>query len=87
MYIYNPIQKNIEKQIVHLRFPFQGHYSYKIRKELTSMLGKYWQDVSFRCIFTNNNTMNSLFNDKTRLPDSLCSNIVYKPVSVLLGVM
>jgi len=74
----NPTVKNNEKQIKYLRLPFLGHISYQIRKELTSILEKSCPNLTFRFVFSNNYTIGSFFNYKDRLPDSLCSDIVYK---------
>jgi len=73
----NPIVKNNDKQVKYLKLPFLGHISYQIRKELTSILEKSCPNMTFRIIFSNSHTIGSFFNYKDRLPDSLCSDIVY----------
>ena len=54
-----------------------GHFSYHIRNTLSSLLRKHVPNVQFRFIFTNKNTIGSLFKFKDAVPTSLCSKIVY----------
>ena len=44
---------------------------------MTSLFKKHFPDVNFRFVFTNNNTIGSLFKYKDVIPTLLCSNIVY----------
>ena len=74
---FNPIIKGETKEVRYIKLNFQGHYSYVVRKQLSTMLRDIIPDVSFRFVFTNNHTIGSFFNIKDRLPDLLCSNIVY----------
>jgi len=75
----NPLPgNNDKKQVQYLKLPFLGHISYEIRKELTSLLQKSCPEKIFRFIFTNDYTIGSFFHHKDRLPEHLCSNVVYE---------
>lgn len=65
-------------KIRYISLPFYGHLSYHIRSSLSKSLKDCFPDFSFRFVFTNNYTIGSFFNHKDRLPDLLCSKVVYK---------
>ena len=76
---FSPLQQ-IEKSQDDIRYvtlPFQGHYSYHIRNKVQKLLKLHLPDISFRFIFTNSLTIGSFFRYKDKIPDSLCSNVVY----------
>ena len=76
---YNTVAKSQDnnKQIKYVTLPFQGHQSYLLRNSLQRLLQQYFPDVCFRFVFVNNFTIGSFFKYKEKLPDLLCSNIVY----------
>ena len=65
------------KEIRYVTLPFQGHFSYQLRNSLTGLLKKYVPNVQYRFIFTNRNTIGSLFKFKDSIPTLLCSKVVY----------
>ena len=58
--------------------PFQGEYSYHVRKTLANLLKKTIPDVNFRFIFVNNNTIGSMFKCKESIPTHFCSRVAYR---------
>ena len=54
-----------------------GHFSYQIRSSLSCLLRKHVPNIQFRFIFTNRNTIGSLFKFKDSVPTTMCSKIVY----------
>ena len=68
----------IEKETKYITLPFQGYFSYQLRNTLSSLLRKHIPDVNYKFIFVNRNTIGSLFKVKDNIPDSLCSDIVYR---------
>ncbi len=69
---------NVRKEVRYVSLPFYGHSSFTIRKQLGKFLSTAYPQCNFRFIFTNNNTIGSYFRHKHKLPDSLCSSIVYE---------
>ena len=65
-------------KIMYLKLPFYGTYSYVMKRKLSQLFRKYYPEISLRVIMTNTNTIGKLFQFKDRLPDILCSRIVYK---------
>ena len=65
------------KELKYVTLPFQGHFSYQLRNSLSCLLKKYIPDVQFRFIFTNRNTIGSLFKFKDSIPTLLCSKVIY----------
>ena len=49
-----------------------------MRKKLNKVLKHCYPKITFRFIFTNSNTINTLFKHKEPLPTNLISNIVYQ---------
>ena len=72
-----PLVAKEKKTVKYITLPFQGHQSYNIRKSLTELLHKYFPEFTFRIIFVNSFTIGSFLKYKDRLPDHLCSDIVY----------
>ena len=56
---------------------FQGHFSYYVRNKLQRLLRLHFPDINFRFVFTNPLTIGSFFKHKDRMPDRLCSKVVY----------
>ena len=69
--------KTEDKETKYIKLPFQGHFSYQLRNDMSNLFRKHCPDVNFRFIFTNKNTIGSLFKVKDPIPNALCSNIVY----------
>ena len=60
-----------------MSLPFQGPFSFQIRNKLQPLPRKHFPDLHFRFIFSNSNSIGSLFRFKDRLTDHLCSEVVY----------
>ena len=68
-----------EKPSLHyIGLPYYGTLSYDIRKKLNRILKLCFPKTTFRFIFSNPNTIGSLFRHKEPLPPNLISNIVYQ---------
>ena len=68
-----------EKPTIHyVCLPYYGCLSFSIRKRLNNVLKNCYPNTVFRFIFTNGNTINSMFRHKEPLPLFLISNIVYQ---------
>lgn len=69
---------DVPKLIKYVKMPFYGHISYEFRKLTLNILRNSFPAVDFRITFTNDFKIGTFFNFKDRVPDPLCSNIVYK---------
>ena len=70
---------NTEKPTFHyISLPYYGLLSLDIRKKLNKALKHCYPKTTFRFIFTNPKTINSLFRHKQPLPTLLTSNIIYE---------
>ena len=77
---YNPkvYVTTVPKQDLYVKLPFIGSHSYKLEKQLCSVIHKYFPQINLRVIHVNGNTIGSWFNFKDRLPAPLTSAVVYK---------
>ena len=74
-----PPKPNTEKPSFHyISLPYYGLSSYDIRKKLNKTLSYCYPKISFRFVFTNPKTINSMFKHKEPLPNFLTSNIIYE---------
>ena len=69
---------SVPKLVKYITLPFYGEASFIFRKKLLSHLNSNFPAVNFRVIFKNDFTIGSFFRYKDRIPDLVCSNIVYK---------
>ena len=76
-FVSNEEIKNNTKETKYVTLPFMGNFSYQLRNTVSNLLKQTIPDVNFRFIFTNRNTIGSLFKCKDTLPTHLCSNVVY----------
>ena len=78
--IFSPqTNTNTEKPTFHyITLPYYGLSSYDTRNKLNKILKRCYPKTIFRFIFTNSNTINSLFKHKESIPSNLISNIVYQ---------
>lgn len=74
----DPVIYEAPKLVKYLKMPFYGKISNELRKTLGSLLRDSFPAIEFRILFTNEFRIGTFFNHKDRIPDSLCSNIVYK---------
>ena len=76
--ISNPRRSfNVPKQIQYVSLPFIGHVSYNIRKQLQQLFKLHFPQINVRIVLSNKSTIGSLFPTKDRIPNELCSNVVY----------
>ena len=69
---------DVPKLVKYVRLPFYGKISYNYRKLVLNILRNSCPSVNFRIVFTNSFRIGTFFNFKDRVPDPLCSDIVYK---------
>ena len=55
----------------YITLPYLGHFSYQLRNTMSNLLKKHIQEVKFKFIFVNRNTIGSLFRVKDTIPNSL----------------
>ena len=68
-----------EKMKLYVKLPFISNASCKfIKSRFHRILSSRFTHIDFRYVFYNNNTLQGLLKHKERLPDSLCSGLVYK---------
>ena len=68
----------VPRKVVYMKMPFYGNISYEFRKIVNKYLRESFPAVNFRFVFTNEFRIGSFFSFKDRVPDHLCSNIVYE---------
>ena len=69
---------DVPKMVKYVKLPFYGKPSYDFRKKINFILKEQFPAIDFRFIFTNSFTVGSFFKIKDRIPDSVCSNIIYQ---------
>ena len=69
---------SVPNLIKYIKLPFYGHTSYKFRKHILKLLNDNFPAITFKIVFTNEFKIGNFFHHKDRIPDQLCSNIVYK---------
>ena len=77
--IYNPPLSvcNVPKLQKYVVLPYFGIKSEDLKKELVSMLSKFYTYMDLRVILTNKNTIGSLFRFKDKVPMACRSSVVY----------
>jgi hypothetical protein len=68
----------VQKKKFYFVLPFFGTQSEKLKKDLVSLLSKYFPQIEFKVILVNKYKIGSIFNFKDRLPKSMLSSIIYK---------
>ena len=76
--VVTPAKYDVPKLVKYIKLPFYGKASYDFRKKMNSILRSQFPAIDFRFIFTNSFSIGSLFKIKDRIPDSVCSNIIYQ---------
>ena len=61
-----------------MTLPFFGHQSYILRNKLSCLFKSYFPQINVRIVLSNKTSLGSMFPVKERLPDHLCSNVIYK---------
>ena len=76
-YIQEPAVQTVSKCKIFIPMPYFGYISDKIKNELQPLLTKLYPHLSIKLVFKNTYSIGSLFKIKDRLPESLCSSIIY----------
>ena len=71
-------RSDVPKLKKYIKLPYYGKSSFDLRKSLQKILKTNFPAVEFKFVFTNGFTIGSFFRTKDRIPESVCSNIVYK---------
>jgi hypothetical protein len=61
-----------------VNLPFLGQISIPTRRKIEWLFRKYYPQIKLNLIFTNNNRIESFFKFKDKLPNNLCSSVIYK---------
>ena len=64
--------------IFYISLPFFGPYSDKLKSEFLKVLGKYFNDVSFKIVLSNKLTIGSFFKYKDSLPLMSRASVIYR---------
>ena len=78
LYERNTTVATVNKMVKYIKLPYYGTSSFKIRKELKSLLEHSFGYIKFKITFTNPNRMKLFFLYKDRIPDRVRSNVIYK---------
>ena len=68
----------VDRRKVYLSMPYFGTQSDKLKRELETLLSKYFCHLDFKIILFNSFNIGSIFKVKDSLPKCLRSNIIYK---------
>ena len=66
------------KDNVFISLPYFGLQSEKLKLELTSLLNKYFENIKFKTVLVNKQTIGGLFQYKDILDKGMASAVVYK---------
>ena len=72
-----PLICTVQKEKLYVKLPFLGPFSYHIRNLLTKSINPSYPQLDIRYVFTNNNTISTLFPFKDKIPDKLQSFVCY----------
>ena len=72
-----PLCPTVPKEIAFIKLPFLGPLSFHTRNLLQKVLAPAYPQMDIRYVFTNSNTIGSLFPFKDKLPDALQSFVCY----------
>ena len=68
----------VPRLVKYIKLPFYGSVSYKFKDQLLKTLSTSFPAVNFKVVFTNDFKVGSFFSFKDKIPDLLCSDIVYQ---------
>ena len=68
----------VAKKEMYISMPYVGKQSDKLKGELLSLVRSCYGQIDLKIIFTNKNTIGSLFRLKERLPKALLSSVIYE---------
>ena len=69
---------HVPRDIKYVSLPFYGHQSYSLRKKLQTLFRNYFPQINVRIVLSNRATIGAQFPVKERLPERLCSRVIYK---------
>ena len=64
--------------VQYMKLPYYGRISYDLRKKLSMHLRRNLPAIDFKFVFKNDFTIGSFFSVKDKVPDSVCSRVVYE---------
>ena len=67
----------VPKLNVYFPLPYYGYISDKIKDELKHLIERHFPHINLNLIFTNKFSIGSFFKHKERLPEPMCSCIIY----------
>ena len=73
-----PIFATVNKKKMFAPMPYAGKHSEKMGDEVISLVNTYFGQIDLTIVFTNKNTIGSLFRFKERLPMGLLSSVIYQ---------
>ena len=78
--IYNPkpICVSAAKKPVYFHLPYMGKPSFEIKRQLKTIISRFYPHIQIRFIFTSKFTVGSLFRFKNKLPSQLLSSVIYE---------
>jgi hypothetical protein len=68
----------VTKKIIYFVVPYLGDSNTIVKKQIRTLVQKFYPQLDLRIIFTNSFSMQSLFKVKDRMPTLMRSNVVYK---------
>ena len=78
--IYKPntaLTTNVPKQKIYCKIPYCGYLTNKIKIDLNNFIHNHFPQLNVKLVSVNRKSIGSIFKHKQRLPDYLCSSIVY----------
>jgi len=72
------INENSTGEPLYFCIPYNGNHSEKLKKDLLTLLHKYFPSIQFHAILMNKFSINSFFSYKDRLPKAVRSSVIYK---------
>ena len=78
--IYNPkpVFISAAKKPVYFHLPYMGKSSFEIKRQLKTIISRFYPHIQIRFIFTSKFTVGSLFRFKDKLPSQLLSSVIYE---------
>ena len=72
-----PAISNVSKNKIYCKIPYCGYLTNKIKTDLNNFIFSHFPQLNVKLISVNKKSIASIFKHKHRLPDYLCSSIVY----------
>ena len=72
-----PTIYNVSKNKIYCKIPYCGYLTNKIKTDLNNFIFSHFPQLNVKLISVNKKSIASIFKHKHRLPDYLCSSIVY----------